>query len=117
MKVEVVYVAYDDTRFNSPAECKEYENRARTLMNEFNSHVLLMDMHKSLILCPGGLDLEEMITWFQIAFPNCEYININTVLSNDVITFIKHYFGFSFPENKVGLYKYDYYEDEWVSAD
>lgn len=117
MKVEVVYVAYDDTRFNSPEECKEYENHAKTLMNEFNDHVLLMDMHKSLILCPGGLDLEIMMEWLYHAFGNCSYVYINTKLPDDVIAFIEHNFGFSFPENKVGLYKYDYYEDEWVSAD
>ena len=117
MKVEVVYVAYDGKRFDSPAECKMYENHAMSLMNEFNDHVLLLDMTNRPILCPICVDIEGMLTWFHYAYGNCSYVYINTKLSDDLIDFINYHCGFSFPENKVGLYKYDYDEDEWVSAD
>lgn len=117
MKVEVVYVAYDDTRFSSPAECKEYENHAMSLMNEFNDHVLLLDMTKRPILRPAGFNIEGVLTWFHDAYGNCSYVYINTKLSDDLITFIEHNLGLYFPKNEVGLYKYDFYDDEWVSAD
>ncbi len=117
MKIEVVYVAYDGEKFDSPAECEEYENRAVSLMNEFNRHVLFLDMNKSLILCPSGVSIEEIMTWFNQAYGECSYLNINTELSNELISFINNDLGWMFPPNKVGLYKYDYYEGEWVSAD
>lgn len=117
MRVEVVYVAYDGERFDSPAECKEYENHAISLMDEFKNHVLLLDAMKRPMLCPSGLDIEGTIAWFNQAYGECLYININVELSNDLITFIDNDSGLIFPPNKVGLYRYDYDEDEWVSTD
>lgn len=117
MKIEVVYVAYDGEKFSSPAECKEYENHAISLLNEFNSHVLLLDIMKRPIFCRKSFNIEDMITWLHNAFSDCSYVHINTELSNDLITFINDYLRFIFPQNKVGLYKYDYYDNEWVSTD
>ena len=54
MKIEVVYVAYDGKRFNSSEECKAYENRAVSFINEFNSHILLLDTMKRPIFYPTG---------------------------------------------------------------
>lgn len=117
MKVEVVYVAYDGNRFDSPAECKEYEGRAISLMDELKNHVLLLSVTKRPILCPAGATIEDTMAWFHMAYGNCLYVNINTELSNDLINFIDEDLGLIFPPNKVGLYRYDYDEDEWVSAD
>ena len=117
MKVEVVYVAYDGNRFDSSAECEEYESRAISLMNEFNRHVLLLDTTKRPIICPTGIGIEDAMTWFYMAYGNCLYVNINAKLSDDLISFIDGDLGLIFPPNKVGLYKYDYDSDEWVSAD
>lgn len=117
MRVEVVYIAYDGERFDSPAECKEYEGRVISLMDEFKNHVLLLDIMKRPILCPAGTTIEGTLTWFHQAYGNCEYVNIGVELSNDLITFIDDDFGLIFPPNKVGLYRYDYDKDEWVSAD
>ena len=113
----MVYVAYDGTRFNSLAECKEYENRAVSFMDEFNNHVLLLDMMGRPIFYPTGFDIKGFMAWFHHAYGECSYININTELSNDFINFINFDLGIIFPENKVGLYKYDYDKGEWVSAD
>lgn len=115
MRVEVVYVAYDGERFDSPTECKEYESRVVSLMDEFKNHVLLLDVMKRPILCPTGLSIEGTMTWFHQAYGNCLYININVTLSNALISFIDNDLGLIFPPNKVGLYRYDYFEDEWVS--
>lgn len=117
MKVEVVYVAYDGNRFDSPAECKEYESRAISLMDEFKNHVLLLDSMKRPMLCPTGTTIEDTMAWFHQAYGFCSYLNINVELSHDLIAFIDHEQGLIFPPNKVGLYMYDYDEDEWVSAD
>ena len=117
MRTVTVYYAYDGTEFNDSAECQEYESRAISLMNEFISHVLLLDVMKRPILCPTGLDIEGTMTWFNQAYGNCLYININVELSKDFISFIDNDLGLIFPPNKVGLYRYDYFEDEWVSAD
>ena len=117
MKVKVVYIAYDGHKFDSPAECKAYERRATSLMYEFNRHVLLLDERKHPIICPTGVKIEDVMTWFYMAWDNCLYININAKLSDDLITFIDCNFGLFFPPNKIGLYKYDYHDDEWVSAD
>lgn len=117
MKVEVVYVACDGTKFSSPAKCKEYENHIVSLINEFNRHVLLLTATKRPIICPTGIGIEDAMTWFHMAYSNCVYVNINTELSNDLIAFIDENLGLIFPPNKVGLYKYDYDTDEWVSAD
>ncbi len=117
MRVEVVYIAYDGERFDSPAECKEYENHVMSLMDEFKNHVLLLDTTKRPMLCPTGLDIEGTLTWFHQAYGLCSYVNIGVELSNDLISFIDDDLGLIFPPNKVGLYKYDYDSDEWVSAD
>ena len=117
MKVEVVYIAYDGERFDSLAECKEYENRIVSLMNEFNRHVLLLDMTKRPIFSPIGTSIEETMAWFHQAYGDCSYLNINAELSNDLIDFINNDLNLIFPPNKIGLYKYDYINDEWVSAD
>lgn len=117
MKVEVVYVAYDGNKFDSPAECKEYESRAISLMNEFNRHVLLLTASKRPIICPTGIGIEDALTWFHMAYGQCVYMNINAKLSNDLISFMNNDLGLIFPPNKVGLYRYDYDTDEWVSAD
>ena len=116
MKVEVVYVAYDGNRFDSPAECKEYEDRALSLMNELKSHTIFLDAMKRPILC-SATAIENIMAWFYMAYDNCLYININVKLSNDLINFIDGDLGLSFPPNKVGLYKYDYDSSEWVSVD
>ena len=117
MRTVTVYYAYDGTEFNDSAECQEYESRAISLMNEFISHVLLLDVTKRPIICPTGIGIEDAITWFNYAYGNCLYININVELSKDLISFIDNDLGLIFPPNKVGLYRYDYFEDEWVSAD
>jgi len=117
MKIKVIYVAYDGKRFDSPTECKAHENRAISFMNEFNDHVLLLDIMKRPIFCPTGFNIEGFMTWFHQAYGECSYININAELSHDFINFLDFDLGLIFPKNKVGLYKYDYDEDEWVSAD
>jgi len=116
MKVEVVYIAYDGNKFDSPVECKEYEDRALSLMNELKSHTIFFDAMKQPILCHATA-IENIMAWFYMAFTECWYININMELSDDLIDFIEDDLGLIFPPNKVGLYKYDYNEDEWVSAD
>ena len=117
MRTVIVYYAYDGKEFDSAAECKEYESRAISLMDEFKNHVLLLDMIKRPMLCPTGLDIEGTMAWFNLAYQQCLYVNINIELSDDFITFIDDHLGLIFPPNKVGLYKYDYDTDEWVSAD
>ena len=116
MKVEVVYVAYDGNRFDSPVECKEYENRALSLMNELKSHTIFLDAMKHPILC-SATAIENIMAWFYMAYAECLYVNINVELSDDLINFIDGDLGMIFPPNKVGLYKYNYNEDEWVSVD
>lgn len=115
MRVEVTYVAYDGNTFDSPAECKEYESHAISLMNELKSHVLFLDVMKRPMLCPSGLDIEGTMAWFHQVYGNCVYVNIGVELSNDLVDFIDCDLGLLFPPNKVGLYRYDYDEDEWVS--
>ena len=117
MTVKYIYIACDGREFNSLTECTKYENYVLSLMNEFNSHVLLLDTMKHPILCPTGFNVEGMMTWFHHAYGNCVYMNINTELSNELITFIDNDLCLVFPPNKIGLYKYDYNDDEWVSAD
>ena len=117
MKVEVIYIAYDGERFDSLEECKEYENRAISLMDEFKNHILLLDMMKRPMYCPDSLNIEGTMAWFDLAYKQCTYININAELSDDFISFINNDLGLIFPPNKVGLYKYDYDSDEWFSAD
>lgn len=117
MTVKTTYIAYNGREFDSLTECVEYENHAMSLMNEFNRHVLLLDTMKRPILCPTGASIEGTMTWFHQAYGNCLYININMELSDDLINFIDNKLGLSFPPNKVGLYMYDYSEDEWVNAD
>lgn len=117
MKIITTYAAYDGTEFDSAAECEEYESRAISLMNEFKNHVLLLDMMKRPMFCPTGLDIEGTMAWFNLAYQQCLYVNINAELSGDFIAFINDDLGLIFPPNKIGLYKYDYDSDEWVSAD
>lgn len=117
MRTVIVYYAYDGKEFDSAAECKEYESRAISLMDEFKNHVLLLDIMKRPMFCPTGLDIEGTLTWFHQAYGLCSYVNIGVELSDDLITFIDDDLGLIFPPNKVGLYRYDYDTDEWVSAD
>lgn len=117
MRVEVVYIAYDGEKFDSLTECKEYESHAVSVMDEFKNHVLLLDVMKRPMLYPSRLDIEGTMAWFDLAYQQCLYININVELSNDLVNFINNNLGLIFPPNKVGLYRYDYDEDEWVSAD
>ena len=117
MRTVTVYYAYDGTEFDSAVECKKYERHASSLMREFNRHVFLLDIMKRPIICPTTIRIEDILTWFHQAYGLCSYVNINTELSNDLITFIDRDLGLIFPPNKVGLYRYDYDKDEWVSAD
>lgn len=117
MTVKYIYTAYDGREFDSLAKCAEYEDRAMSLMNEFNRHVLLLDMMKRPIICPTGANIEGTMTWFHQAYGNCVYMNINVKLSDELIAFIDNDLGLIIPPNKVGLYMYDYNDDEWVSAD
>ena len=116
MTVKCIYVAYDGKEFDSLTECTEYEDRVISLMNEFNRHVLLLDMMKRPIICPAGASIEGTMTWFHQAYSNCVYMNINAELSDELITLLYDDLGLIIPPNKVGLYMYDCNDDEWVSA-
>lgn len=116
MIVKCSYIAYDGREFTSLAECTEYENHAISLMDEFNRRVLLLDTMKRPIISPTGTSIEGTMAWFHQAYGNCLYVNINSEMSNELISFIDNDLGLIFPPNKIGLYMYDYNEDEWVSA-
>lgn len=117
MTVKCVYIAYDGKEFNSSAECTEYENHAVSLMDEFNRRVLLLDTMKRPMICPTGVNIENTMAWFHQVYGNCVYMNINTELSDELITFLNNDLGLIIPPNKIGLYLYDYHDDEWVSVD
>jgi len=116
MKVKCFYIAYDGEEFDTLADCEEYERHAMSLMDEFNRHVLLLDVMKRPLIYPVGLNIEGTIVWFHQAYGECSYININHKLSDDLIDFIDNKLGLIVPPNKIGLYMYDYNTDEWVSA-
>ena len=116
MRIVTVYYAYDGTEFYSEEECREYERPAIYHINQWNRCCSFFDRTMNLIYFPAGMDIDEALDWFYEMLEECEYIKINEKIPSDSFDFLTIIIDYYLPENEVGLYKYDYTTDEWVSA-
>ena len=117
MRTVTVYYAYDGTEFYDSEECKEYERPAMYHINQWNRCCSFFDNDMNLIYLPAGLDVEEALDWFNKMLEECQYIKINEKIPADSLDFLIETIGYYLPENEVGLYRYNYATEEWVSID
>lgn len=117
MKMRIVYYAYDDTEFPTREACEEYERHAMYHLNTFIRCTECLDRNSAPLYCPAGLDIDEALDWINDTLQECAYIKIKELVPPDTLTFINNELGYYLPDNKIGLYKYDYENDEWVKVD
>ena len=116
MKIVTTYVAYDDTEFDTEEECRKYEVERMKLFSEFNDVYALYDEKMQRIWCPLNYEIENWYDWIDNALNDCEYVEVRAIPSEALIHIMTHEFGYEWPEDKLGWYKYDYIDDKWVSA-
>ena len=117
MRTVTVYYAYDGTEFYNPEECKEYERPAMYHINQWNRCCIFFDNNMDYMILAPGLDIEETLDYFYEMLGKCTYIKINEKIPSESYNFLTEILDYYLPGNEVGLYRYDYDEDEWVSAD
>ena len=115
MKILTLYVAYDDTEFDSEAECRLYEQEASDLIDEALNVYTFYDRDKNIII-PKCDSIEEYLEWFDMTTDDCEYIKVAADISRELHKFLYRNIGACVPEEK-GFYKYNWDKDEWVSID
>lgn len=113
------YYAYDLTEFTTQEACEKYENKVRHYIDTWNHCCTFFDENMNTLYVPAGTNT-ELISWFYTMLDGCDYIEITETLSPETYSFIDESFGRILPENKVGLYKYSYDENNeftWVRVD
>lgn len=116
MKTVTVYYAYDDTEFFTREECEAYEGQAMYHINQWNRCCVFFDKDMNTIYLPAGMDIEEALDWLNETLQECEYMEIVEQIPDESFKFIDEQLGYVLPENKIGLYMYDYDYDGWVSV-
>ena len=117
MKMRIVYCAYDNTQFSTREECEEYERPAIFHLNTIIRCIQCLDKDAIPMYCPAGLALDEALDWLNDAVQECTYIRIKEIIPSETLTFINNELDYYLPDNKVGLYKYDFENDKWVRVD
>lgn len=117
MKMRIVYCAYDGTEFPTREACEEYERPAIYHLNAFIRCAECLDRNSVPLYCPAGLNLDEALDWLNDTIQECAYIKINEPIPSESLTFINNELDYYLPNNEIGLYKYDFENDEWVKVD
>ena len=114
MREVTYYISFDDKRFEDKKECFAYEEKAYNYMMEIISSFIFYDENKKKINHYFE-DLNGILSSFDWAWQNCEYIDNIASCSKESLEFIREYFGYLLP-NEIGLNKYDWIEQKWVKV-
>lgn len=109
------YMSFDDKRFEDKKECADYEEKIGNLMMEIISSFIFYDENKKKINHYFE-DLNGILSSFDWAWQNCEYIDNIANCSKESLEFIQEYFGYPLP-NEIGLNEYDWIAHKWVKVD
>lgn len=115
MREVTYYISFDDKRFESKKECSDYEEKIGNYMMEIISSFIFYDENMKQINHYFE-NLNGILTSFDWAWRNCEYINEITTCSKEALDFIQEYFGYPLPD-EIGLYEYDWHYHKWVKVD
>ena len=122
MREITVYVAWDDTEFDTEDECLWYESKAVDAMKEVNDCYEFFNKDGERFDAPPEWDdnIENWLGWLSDAGEHCDRIKVNHILPDDAVCFIDREWGYCIaPEDfndETGLFKYDDFKNEWVKV-
>lgn len=111
MKKIEVYEAFDGTRFDSAAECVNYENPIIYIREELDLCITLKDTDGNKIELPGANDF-NYDEKFEEAVNQADTCRIRNDLSQKGIDYLNEMIGISLPIKK-GLYRWEGFD--WIS--
>lgn len=112
MKKVIVYIAWDDTEFETEEECKNYEQHALDMMVELCHCYTLYDKDGNELEVFVPNSIEDMMKLFERNASVCEKVRVNRVPSDSADAFQNSNFGFDMPEEE-GLFVYDWNCVRW----
>ena len=115
MREKIVYIADDDTEFDTKEECLQHEEKQRTIDFLWENVFCYTTDEKPLNF--DGQDLEEQLMRFENAFSFATVIEICEEVPQEVSDFLSLYFGFEEFENELrlpGKYVYSYEDLKWL---
>ena len=116
MKEKIIYVAYDDTEFDTEEECVQYEEEAQRVMDFLLDNVLCYTPDGKLLNFDGQ-DLEEQLLRFDNAFAITTVVEVREEVPQEVHDFMYRYLGFTDFEKELrapGKYVYSFEEYKWL---
>lgn len=118
---ETYYIAWDDSEFNDYNECLRYENQCLEKLKNINDCCVFIDKNNVVLEAPKTEILDDWVQWLDGMYEDdCEFIQVNKPLSNDIINFIKKEWSFititNMDNQTVGLFKYNRNTEEWVKV-
>lgn len=123
MRKVTMYVAWDDSEFDTEDECLLYESEAMDAMREVNDCYDFFNKNGEHFDAPPEWDdnIENWLDWLSDAAEHCDHIKVNYILPEYAVRFIDREWGYCIaPEdfhNETGLFKYDDFKDEWIKVD
>lgn len=113
MKIITAYVAYDNTRFDTMEECREYEQYAWDMGITICETVKFCDSLGVEIYPLYFHTVEEIIKWLDVAYDSdCDYLKIIEDVPSSAWGWYTDYFGYNIPQEK-GMYRYNWDASEW----
>jgi len=113
MKIVTTYVAFDDKEFDYEEECLAYEQYHMNLMIELNMCYVMYDKNMHPLSGLYAHNIEDALKEFEYTYEECNYILMKKVPSKELIHFIRYYFGYELPNEKAGIYYYNFNEGRW----
>lgn len=122
MREVTMYVAWDDSEFETADECLRYEEQAIEAMSAVNDCYDFFDKNGGRFVAPLTTDteIENWLNWLSDAAEHCDYIKVYHRIPELSVKFINREWGYcicpeDFPE-ETGVFKYDNFKDEWVEV-
>lgn len=114
MREVITYVSFDEQEFDTKEECQEHETTIYNYLDNIASCYTFYKKNMETMLFAWPDDLEEGINSLDSLWNESEYVRVLREPDDKAFQFIIHYIGIRLPD-KVGLYKYDYIDNNWIS--
>ena len=113
MRMQVIYIAYNDKEFDSKEECEKYEAEAKRMLKELTTNYTYQDKNKNIIKFDESDDIEIELDSYSCILQNMEYVVVHAPISEKILKWLNYEFGYDMPPNKSGTYKYNWDRMRW----
>ena len=120
MREVTMYVAWDDSEFETADECLRYEQQAIEAMSAVNDCYEFFNVNNERFFAPRSEDIWDWLNWLSDAAEHCRFIRIRHTLPTLSVRFIDREWGYCIcPEDfpaETGLFMYDDFKNDWVKV-